>query len=251
MRGLFVTAIGTDCGKTHVAGALLRALTDRGDAPRAVKPLMSGFAGGPDGCGGGCMGGRTGGGSGGGSGGAPGVGGGCDAGRLLAACGRPCTPEVIADICWKQFAEPLAPNVAARRAGVRLDYGEMLDFVRRRIAAPGPFLVEGAGGVMSPLTDEYTNLDLMADLGLPVLLLTWNYLGAVSHTLTALDVLQRRGLETVALVVSEPSPQAGPADAFADELARWTSAPLTVAPFARTPADDSRWAAPLASRLFG
>jgi dethiobiotin synthetase len=226
MRGLFVTAIGTDIGKTHVSCALLRELAARGPAPLAVKPLMSGFA--------------------------PADLAGSDAGRLLAACGQPVTPETVAAICWKHFEEPLAPNVAARRAGVDLDSREMLAFIRARIAAAnGPFLVEGAGGVMSPLTDDCTNLDLMADLNLPVLLLASNYLGAVSHSLTALDVLQRRGLRTIALVVSQPSLQAGPADVFADELARWTATPIVAAPFSRTPADDSRWAAPLASRLFG
>jgi dethiobiotin synthetase len=225
MRGLFVTAIGTDCGKTHASCALLRELAAMGAAPLAIKPLMSGFA--------------------------PTDLAGSDAGRLLAACGRPVTAETVAGICWKHFEEPSAPNVAARRAGIDLDYREMLEFVRSRIAAAdGPFLVEGAGGAMSPLTDDCTNLDLMADLGLPVLLLACNYLGAVSHTLTALDVLQRRGLRTVALVVSQPWPHAGPAEVFADELARWTSTPITAAPFARAPADDSAWAAPLAKRLF-
>jgi dethiobiotin synthetase len=225
MRGLFVTAIGTDCGKTHASCALLRELAAKPPPPLAIKPLMSGFA--------------------------PADLAGSDAGRLLAACGQPATAEAIAGICYKHFEEPSAPNVAARRAGVVLDYQEMLDFVRNRIAATdGPFLVEGAGGVMSPLTDDCTNLDLMADLDLPVLLLACNYLGAVSHTLTALDVLQRRGLRTVALVVSQPWPHAGPADVFADELARWTSTPIIIAPFAKLPADDRAWAAPLAARLF-
>jgi dethiobiotin synthetase len=225
MRGLFVTAIGTDCGKTHVSCALLRELTARGPAPLPLKPLMSGFA--------------------------PGDLAASDAGRLLAACGKATTAEAIAAICWKHFEEPSAPNVAARRAGVDLDYREMLEFVRGRIAATdGAYLVEGAGGVMSPLTDDCTNLDLMADLGLPVLLLACNYLGAVSHTLTALDVLQRRGLRTAGLVVSQPWPHAGPADVFAGELARWTSTPINVAPFAKTPGEDSVWAAPLAARLF-
>lgn len=225
MRGLFVTAIGTDCGKTHVSCALLRELAAKGQPLLPLKPLMSGFA--------------------------PADLAASDAGRLLNACGQPVTAESIGDICWKFFEEPSAPNVAARHAGIDLDYREMLDFLRHRIAAAdGPYLVEGAGGVMSPLTDDCTNLDLMTDLDLPVLLLACNYLGAVSHTLTALDVVERRGLRTVALVVSQPWPHAGPADVFAGELTRWTSTPITVAPFARTSADDSAWAAPLVARLF-
>ncbi len=226
MRGLFVTAIGTDCGKTHAACALLRELKARGDDPLPLKPLMSGFA--------------------------PGDLLASDAGRLLAACGRPVTEDGISQICWKSFEEPSAPNVAARRAGVDLDYRELLEFVNDRIAATdNAVLVEGAGGVMSPLTDDCTNLDLMADLDLPVVVLAANYLGAVSHTLTALDVLQRRGLRTVGLIVSQPWPHAGPADVFAGELARWTSTPITVAPFARSAEEDRAWARGLAQRFFG
>jgi len=226
MRGLFVTAIGTDCGKTHAACAMLRELKARGDDPLPLKPLMSGFA--------------------------PGDLVASDAGRLLAACGRPVTEESVSQICWKSFEEPSAPNVAARRAGVDLDYREMLEFVNDRIAATDhAVLVEGAGGVMSPLTDDCTNLDLMADLDLPVVVLAANYLGAVSHTLTALDVLQRRGLRTIGLIVSQPWPHAGPADVFAGELVRWTSIPITVAPFARSDEEDRAWALGLAQRFFG
>jgi dethiobiotin synthetase len=226
MRGLFVTAIGTDCGKTHASCALLRELTARGENPLPLKPLMSGFA--------------------------PAHLDASDAGRLLAACGRPVTEESISEICWKSFEEPSAPNVAARRAGVDLDYRELLGFVRDKIAATdNAALVEGAGGVMSPLTDDCTNLDLMADLDLPVVVLAANYLGAVSHTLTALDVLQRRGLRTVGLIVSQPWPHAGPPDVFAGELARWTSTPITVAPFARSSEEDRAWSVGLTQRFFG
>ena len=145
MRGLFVTAIGTDCGKTHVSCALLRELKARGGNPLPLKPLMSGFA--------------------------PSALEASNAGRLLAACGRALSPEAIAEICWKSFEEPSAPNVAARRAGVDLDYRDMLAFVREKISASdNDFLLEGAGWVMSPLTDDCTNLDLMADIDAPVLL---------------------------------------------------------------------------------
>jgi dethiobiotin synthetase len=174
-----------------------------------------------------------------------------DAGRLLAAMGRPVHERAVAEICWKSFTEWSAPNVAARRAGVRLDYAGLLAFVRERLGAhEGPALVEGAGGVMSPLTDTHTNLDLAADLGSPVVLMVSNYLGAVSHTLTALEVLGRRGLEPKVVVVTETLPNAGPAQPLVDELERWTRVPLLRAPFSRLPADDRSYAAELVRRLF-
>ena len=168
MSAVFVTAIGTDCGKTHVSAAILRELVAQNRPALALKPLMSGYS--PEAL-------ET-----------------SDAGRLLAAMGRAVSEETVAEICWKRFTEWSAPNVAARRAGVALDYAELLAFVQARLQAhQGPALVEGAGGVMSPLTDTHTNLDLATDLGRPVLLLASNYLGAVSHTLTALEVLAQRG----------------------------------------------------------
>ncbi|HET9396751.1 MAG TPA: ATP-dependent dethiobiotin synthetase BioD, partial [Nitrospiraceae bacterium] len=145
-----------------------------------------------------------------------------------------------------------APNVAARKAGQNLDYKDLLLFVQSRLSKHnGPALVEGAGGVMSPLTDTHTNLDLMGDLRLPVLLLATNYLGAVSHTLTAVDVLERRGVKIAAIIVTQPLPNAGPAAALIDELGRWTGHKLIEAEFSRGPEEDRRWAAPLAKRLFG
>lgn len=225
MTAVFVTAIGTECGKTHVSCAVLRRLVAQGRSPLAIKPLMSGYS--PDAL-------ET-----------------SDAGRLLAALGRAATASTIQDICWKFFPEWSAPNVAARRAGVQLSYGELIEFVCERLGRhAGPALVEGAGGVMSPLTDTHTNLDLIGDLGLPVVLMASNYLGAVSHTLTALEVLAQRRLETKAIVVTETVPNAGPAQSLIDELERWTSFPLLRAAFARTEEDDLPVAAELVRRLF-
>jgi dethiobiotin synthetase len=165
--------------------------------------------------------------------------------------GRQVSEQTLADICWKSFVEWSAPNVAARRMGVALDYAELVAFVSTRLAThEGPALVEGAGGVMSPLTDTHTNLDLAADLRLPVVLMASNYLGAVSHTLTALEVLTRRGLEPKVVVVTETLPNAGPAQPLIDELARWARVPLLRAGFSRTPEDDRSYAAELVRRLF-
>jgi dethiobiotin synthetase len=64
-------------------------------------------------------------------------------------------------------------------------------------------LIEGAGGVMSPLSDGATVLDLIEALDAPVLLVTGTYLGAISHTLTAVEVLRRRGVNIRAVVINE------------------------------------------------
>jgi dethiobiotin synthetase len=169
---LFIAGTGTDIGKTFVACGLLRA---RRGTVRALKPVASGFD--PD---------RA---------------WESDAGRLLAALGESPTPAAIARISPWRFAAPLSPDQAAAREGRAIDFDALLSFCRGELAA-GPLLVEGVGGVMVPLTASATTLDWMEQLGWPVLLVAGAYLGTLSHTLTALDALGRRGLRVAALVVN-------------------------------------------------
>jgi dethiobiotin synthetase len=225
VSSIFVTAIGTGCGKTHVSAAVLRELAAENRPALALKPLMSGYS--------------------------PEALEASDAGRLLQAMDREISREAIDAICWKRFTEWSAPNVAARKAGVLLSYSEMLAFVRTGLARhSGPALVEGAGGVMSPLTDAHTNIDLMSDLRLPVMLLAANYLGAVSHTLTALESLSKRDLQVRAIVVTQTLPNAGLAAPFIEELQRWTDKTIVEAGFSRTLEHDRRWAGALTRLLF-
>lgn len=200
-----ILAAGTELGKTHVAAALLKAARARGLSVRAAKPVMSGFD--PQ---------------------APEA---SDAGRLAAACGL--GPESVRDLCLFAFAPPLAPNVAARREGVTVTRAMLAAFAGAALA-PGPdfALVEGAGGVLSPLADDCLNADLAADLGTPVVLVTANYLGAVSHTLTATEACERRGAAVAALAISQPSPAYGPPAGLGGELARWTDIPAHLFPYA-------------------
>ncbi|MBA4227526.1 MAG: dethiobiotin synthase [Hyphomonas sp.] len=201
MRGYFVTATGTDIGKTYVSTRLIEAWRNRGMRAEATKPLMSGFA--EDAL-------EQ-----------------SDAGRLLVAMGRGVTPASVSEICLHRLAPPLAPNVAMRQAGIAQSYSEIRGFVDRRLAvgAADVHLVEGAGGVMSPLTDDTLQIDLMADLRLKVILVTAPYLGSISHTLTAMDALRARGLEIAALVVSQPSPCGGEPLAFLEEVLRFRHVP--------------------------
>ena len=122
-------------------------------------------------------------------------------------------------------------------------FSEVRDLCQSRAAAAGQaiLLVETAGGVMSPVDDDHTMLDLMAALSGPVVLVGGSYLGAISHTLTALACLRARGLQVAAIAVSE-SPGEAPFDETVAALARLAGeAPLVTfrrdAP-AEGPADD-------------
>ncbi len=206
MRAYFVTAIGTEIGKTHVASALLRAWARAGREVSALKPLMSGFS--PDAL-------EE-----------------SDAGRLLQACGRPVTADTVAGICAFQFEAPLAPNVAARREGLALNYANVRAFAEARLAAMtvDRALVEGAGGVMSPVTDDRLHVHLMADLGRPAILVAAPYLGAISHTLTACAALDAAKIQISAIVVSQPDPASPPPEDLIHELRAWRAEPFVALP---------------------
>jgi dethiobiotin synthetase len=104
---------------------------------------------------------------------------------------------------WR-FAAPLSPDMAADAEGKTVDFDAVVADSRSRIAAsPDVLLIEGVGGIMVPLDDQHMVLDWMVALALPVLLVAGSYLGTISHTLSAVDVLARRGLRIAALVVSE------------------------------------------------
>lgn len=178
MSAVFVTGTGTDIGKTFVTAALIRELRRRGRTVDALKPVVSGFD--------------------------PAQLAASDPGVLLAALGEAPTAAALDRIAPWRFAAPLSPDMAARRAGQALDFATLLAFTHKAVsAASGILLIEGVGGVMVPLDHEHTVLDWMAALDLPVLLVGGSYLGAISHALTALDVLGRRRLHVKAMIVNE------------------------------------------------
>jgi dethiobiotin synthetase len=117
---------------------------------------------------------------------------------------EPIVPETLDRISPWRFAAPLSPDMAAAREGKSIDFDAMIKLCRDVVAASdGTLFIEGVGGVMVPLDARFTVLDWMVALDLPVVLVTGSYLGTISHTLTALDVLVRRNLKLAGLVVNE------------------------------------------------
>ena len=93
---------------------------------------------------------------------------------------------------------PLSPHEAARREGVQIEMSRFALPKRKRL------IVEGAGGVMVPLDDRHLMVDLMVNLGLPVLVVARSELGTINHTLLTLDQLRRRGCPLLGVVVNGP-----------------------------------------------
>ncbi|MDX3905076.1 MAG: dethiobiotin synthase [Pigmentiphaga sp.] len=96
---------------------------------------------------------------------------------------------------------PLSPWAAAREEGVSLDASRI-----ELPAASGPLVVEGAGGLLVPVDDRSTMIDLIGRLGLPVVLVARSTLGTLNHTLLSLEALRARGIPVAGVVMSgEPS----------------------------------------------
>lgn len=185
-RVLFVAGAHTDIGKTHVGCGLLRAAREQGWAVDALKPVVSGFdeQDWDD----------------------------SDPGRLLGAAARPLTGENLDAISPWRFAAPLAPPTAAGMEARALAFGPVIDFCRRRTAASRAdlILVEGVGGLMSPIADGATSLDLLEALACRSVLVGGSYLGAISHTLTALEVMRARDLAPGVLLISQSADPSAP-----------------------------------------
>ncbi|MGE4482280.1 dethiobiotin synthase [Acidocella sp.] len=176
MNSYFVTATGTDIGKTFCTAGLLRA----NPTLSAIKPLLSGYEEEQAES--------------------------SDSGQLLAAMGREATGANISAITPWRYKAPLSPDMAAAREGQSIDYAALLGFCRAELAK-GPTLIEGAGGAAVPLTPTKLTVDWIADLGLPVLLVTGSYLGGISHCITTAEFLLRRHISIHAVLLNE-SPQA-------------------------------------------
>ena len=202
-RGLFITGTGTGVGKTYVAALVARALRSTGQRVGVYKPVASG----------------------------------CemrdgqlisaDAFALWEAAGRPATLE---QVCPQCFAAPLAPHLAARADGRRVDAELLrtgLGFWRDQCDV---VLVEGAGGLMSPLGDELYNAELAEEFDFPLVVVAANVLGTINATLQTLitaDVF-RDGLAVAGVVLNSPTePASDPStDSNANELRRRCVAPL-------------------------
>jgi len=178
MTAVFITATGTDIGKTFVTAGLIRHIRGAGGAVAAIKPIVSGFD--------------------------PGAWQGSDPAMLLAALGRPVALEEVERISPWRFKAPLSPHMAGRREGRLIVFQDVVEFCRRSMAGNrGVLLIEGVGGIMVPFDDRRTVLDLMSVLRIPAILVAGSYVGTISHTLSALEVMARRNLDIAAVVISE------------------------------------------------
>lgn len=182
---LCITGTDTDAGKTLVTAALARAATAAGKAVLVIKPVQTGCT--------------------------------------RDSAGQPQAPDVC--VCREAAPDAAAtalvllepacsPHLAARSAGIVLSPGDLAARVRQAALAGEAdlVLIEGAGGLMTPLNDKDVLADLFAELECPLLLVVGNRLGAVNHALLTIEVARSKGLQLAGFVATEPTPAAQEAE---------------------------------------
>jgi len=200
--GLFITGTGTGVGKTYVAALIATALRAAGKRVGVYKPVASGCEIREERL---CS---------------------ADAIALWEAAGKPGT---LKQVCPQVFEKPLAPHLAARAEGKSVDRKQLRDGIRFWRESCDVVLVEGAGGLMSPISDDDYNADLAAEFGYPLLIVAANELGAINATLQTLIAARSHGQLSVAGIVlnsanrleDDPSVPTN-----ADELSRRCETPL-------------------------
>ncbi|HSD60380.1 MAG TPA: dethiobiotin synthase [Burkholderiales bacterium] len=185
-RGLFLTGTDTGVGKTLVACALLHALAGRGLRVAGMKPVAAGR--------------ET-------------DGGFHDVEGLMAASNVP-APRELVNPC--AFDPPIAPHIAAARAGVRIDLRRIRDAYAMLAGMADAIVVEGAGGFLVPLNEREDFADLARALDLPVVLVVGMRLGCLNHAALTAEAISRRGLRFAGWVANRIDPAM---DAFDDNLA--------------------------------
>jgi len=176
-RGIYVTGTDTDVGKTAVAVAIVRGLVQAGKRVGVYKPVATG--------------------------------GGHDPEALWEAAGRPLT---LAEVCPQLFPAPISPPRSAHAAGAIVD----ADLLERGLepwkSGFDVVVVEGAGGLFSPLSDTRSNADLARRLGLPLVVVDAARLGAIGRTRATVTAAGSCGLAVAAVVLSQTVPLTGSPD---------------------------------------
>ncbi len=212
MTSFFITSTGTGIGKTYVTCGLIAALQKRGIPVDAVKPVISGFevADAPA----------------------------SDTGLILKALGRELDEVNIGGVSPWRFAAGISPDMAAAREGRSVSLEAVTAFCRESHHRGRICLIEGAGGVMSPIGQDFSNLDLIIALNAHALLVSGTYLGTISHTLTACEALKARRCNPWSVVLSQSEDSPVTMAETAQAIRRFTREPTYLMPrFAEVPED--------------
>ncbi|HNH18070.1 dethiobiotin synthase [Zoogloea sp.] len=205
MSAYFITGTDTEIGKTFSTCALLHAARAQGLRALGMKPVAAG---------------------------AEWVNGEFlneDAARLRAAGSFDPGLALLNPYC---LASPIAPHIAAREEGVRIEPARIRTAFDSLRAQADLLLVEGVGGFRVPLGDDYDSADLARDLGLPVILVVGLRLGCINHALLSAEAIAARGLTFAGWIANRVDPAMLRVDENLAALHKGLPAPLLgVLPF--------------------
>jgi dethiobiotin synthetase len=173
MRGLFVTGTDTEVGKTVVACAIAATLAASGDRVATFKPAVTGLTEPGDVL--------------------------SDPELLRRSAGSPQSAEAVSPY---RFGPAVSPHFAAELAGLEIAPGHLVAGAEAAAAHADVLVVEGVGGLLVPLSREYSVRDFAAELALPVVVAARPGLGTINHTLMTLECARAASLEVAAVVLT-------------------------------------------------
>lgn len=178
-KSCFIAGTDTHVGKTLIACALLRRLVGRGLQSVGMKPVAAGCES---------------------------VDGvlRCEDVSSLIAAGNISAPQHLVNPY--ALAEPVAPHIAARHAGVEIDLEKIMAAHRQLVQLADRVVVEGVGGFMVPLNQNKTTADLVEMLDIPIILVVGMRLGCLSHALLTAEAIEMRGLKLAGWVANQVEP---------------------------------------------
>ncbi len=180
-KGLFVTGTDTDIGKTYVSCHILRELVQQGKSVGAYKPACSGSLVNTAGK-------KTWG----------------DVEQLRKATQ---SEESSERICPQTFDLPLAPDRAAKMESRSVDESLLINGWKWWVNRVDYLLVEGVGGLLSPVSQHFLVADLAVQIGYPLLIIADAGLGTINHTLLTIEAARQRGLSVAGVVLNQTSPK--------------------------------------------
>jgi dethiobiotin synthetase len=192
-NAFFIAAISTDLGKTFFIEKTCQILRQKKIGVAAIKPIASGFLNSDKNS---------------------------DSAKILAALGLKFSKKNLDSITPWRFESSTSPHYAAKISGTKIDFLAVKKFCRAKIIAAKKqqqiLLIEGAGGVMTPISDKKTFLDLAKDLKIPLILLSANYLGSISQTLCAVEALKSKKVLIEKIIINQNSPSHEKSSQIAD-----------------------------------
>lgn len=199
-HALFVTGTDTEVGKTLVSAGLTLALKKRGIDVGVMKPAVTGCRS--------VRGKRV----------------SDDVEYLIGASGCENDRSLVAPYMLR---DPLAPEVAAEREGVRIDIRKIMGAFRKLSRKHEILIIEGAGGLFVPIKKNYLMIDLMAALAAPLIIVARPGLGTINHTLLTCEAARARNIDIMGIVINNYPRRASVAERTnPDVIRRYARTPL-------------------------